>query len=245
MLFAAALCLALAFALGACTQAETTGGASASEPMAIGEAQEGAYAISLSNSSGKSVVSMAVKLPGEDGFSANMMSSDAHLKDGESATVYVPKSGTASTGGGYAVDVKVVFGDGGMSVLHHLDLEEFDSATLLLDGKIGYVTYQGKTANRMVSTLELQTYYYNAEDPSAAARDKAEEEEEKRRLEKLEEDLKANDEELAAANSSAKDGTAQAADPNAQTTVTTDDTQGLDIEDDPIEVSHDADASDD
>ena len=49
------------------------------------------------------------------------------------------------------------------------------------------------SANRMVSMLDLQTYYYNQEDPAAAARDKAEEEEEKRRLEKLEEDLKATD----------------------------------------------------
>ena len=48
------------------------------------------------------------------------------------------------------------------------------------------------SANRMVSMLDLQTHYYNQEDP-AAARDKAEEEEGKRRLEKLEEDLKATD----------------------------------------------------
>ncbi len=237
---ALAICLAAGFT--ACQQ-EQTDSAAQTQTLEIGEKTNGAYCIALSNSSGKSVVSMAVKLPGEDGFSSNMMSSDAHLKDGETANVYIP--GGSTTDGGYVVDVKVVFGDGGTSVLHHLDLEEFSSATLLLSGKIGYVTYQGKTANRMVSTLDLQTYYYNAEDPTAAARDKAEEEEEKRRLEKLEEDLKANEEELAAANSSTKDGTTAATDANAQTTSTTDDTQGLDIEDDPIEVSHDEDLSDD
>ncbi len=235
--------MCLAFGLAACQQKQT-GNAPQAQTLEIGEAQDGAYCIELANSSGKSVVSMAVKLPGEDGFSANMMSSDAHLKDGEAANVYIPKNGTTGDDGGYVVDVKVVFGDGGTSVLHHLDLEEFSSATLLLNGKIGYVTYQGKTANRMVSTLDLQTYYYNAEDPTAAARDKAEEEEEQRRLEKLEEDLKANEEELAAANSSSKDGST-ASDSNAQTATTTDDTQGLDIEDDPIEVSHDEDLSDD
>lgn len=235
--------MCLAFGLAACQQ-EQTDSAPQTQTLEIGEAQDGAYCIELANSSGKPVVSMAVKLPGEDGFSANMMSSDAHLKDGETANVSIPKNGTTSDDGGYVVDVKVVFGDGGTSVLHHLDLEEFSSATLLLNGKIGYVTYQGKTANRMVSTLDLQTYYYNAEDPTAAARDKAEEEEEQRRLEKLEEDLKANEEELAAANSSSKDGSTSD-DSNAQTTTTTDDTQGLDIDDDPIEVSHDEDLSDD
>lgn len=240
--FALAICLACG--LSACQQ-EQTDTASQTQTLEIGEKTDGAYSIELSNSSGKSVASMAVKLPGEDGFSANMMSSDAHLKDGETANVYIPKNGTTSDDGGYAVDVKVVFGDGGTSVLHHLDLEEFSAATLLLNGKIGYVTYQGKTANRMVSTLDLQTYYYNAEDPTAAARDKAEEEEEKRRLEKLEDDLKANEEELAATNSSTKDGAAAATDANAQTTATTDDTQGLDIDDDPLEVSHDEDLSND
>ena len=238
------LAVCLACGLSACQQ-EQTDTASQTQTLEIGEKAEGAYCIELSNSSGKSVVSMAVKLPGEDGFSANMMSSDAHLKDGEDANVYIPKNGTTSDDGSYVVDVKVVFGDGGTSVLHHLDLEEFSAATLLLSGKIGYVTYQGKTANRMVSTLDLQAYYYNTEDPTAAARDKAEEEEEKRRLEKLEEDLKANEEELAAANSSTKDGTTATTDANAQPTATTDDTQGLDIEDDPIEVSHDEDLSDD
>ena len=241
-LAALALAICLACGLSACQQ-EQTGSTSQTQTLEIGEKTDGAYSIELSNSSGKSVVSMAVKLPGEDGFSANMMSSDAHLKDGETAIIYIPTGGT--TDGGYVVNVKVVFGDGGTSVLHHLDLEEFSAATLLLNGKIGYVTYQGKTANRMVSTLDLQTYYYNAEDPTAAARDKAEEEEEKRRLEKLEDDLKANEEELAAANSSTKDGTAAATDANAQTTTTTDDTQGLDIDDDPLEVSHDEDLSDD
>lgn len=244
-LAAFALAICLAFGLTACQQ-EQTDSAPQAQMLEIGAKADGAYCIELSNSSGKSVVSMAVKLPGEDGFSANMMSSDAHLKDGETANVYIPKNGTTSDDGGYAVDVKVVFGDGGTSVLHHLDLEEFSSATLLLNGKIGYVTYQGKTANRMVSTLDLQTYYYNAEDPTAAARDKAEEEEEKRRLEKLEDDLKANEEELAATDSSSKDSTAAATtDANTQTTTTTDDTQGLDIDDDPIEVSHDEDLSDD
>ena len=179
---------------------------------------------------------MAVKLPGDDSFSANLMSSDAHLKDGEDAIVYIPRQ--ASDDGTYVIDLKVVFGDGGVSVLHHLDLEEFSAATLLLSGKIGYVTYQGKTANRMVSTLDLQTYYYNLEDPTAAARDKAEEEEEKRRLEKLEEDLKATEEQQSADAGTSSDGSKAATEENGQTRVTTDDTQGMDIEDDPLEVSH-------
>ena len=232
---ALALCVLLSFAFIGCASEEP---AAQTQPqtLEIGENAGDVYALSLSNSSGKSVVSMAVKLPGDDSFSANLMSSDAHLKDGEDAIVYIPRQ--ASDDGTYVVDLKVVFGDGGVSVLHHLDLEEFSAATLLLNGKIGYVTYQGKTANRMVSTLDLQTYYYNLEDPTAAARDKAEEEEEKRRLEKLEEDLKAIDEQQSADASTSSDGTKAATEENGQTRVTTDDTQGMDIEDDPLEVSH-------
>ena len=100
------------------------------------------------------------------------------------------------------------------------------------------------SANRMVSMLDLQTYYYNQEDPAAAARDKAEEEEEKRRLEKLEEDLKATDKQQSADATASSDGTKASTEENAQTKATTDDTQGMDIEDDPLEVNHD-DASED
>lgn len=234
-LAALALCALLSLAFVGCASEEP---AAQTQPqtLEIGENAGDVYALSLSNSSGKSVVSMAVKLPGDDSFSANLMSSDAHLKDGEDAIVYIPRQ--ASDDGTYVVDLKVVFGDGGVSVLHHLDLEEFSAATLLLNGKIGYVTYQGKTANRMVSTLDLQTYYYNLEDPTAAARDEAEEEEEKRRLEKLEEDLKATDEQQSADASASSDSTKATTEENEQTRVTTDDTQGMDIEDDPLEVSH-------
>ena len=241
-LVALALCALLSFALIGCAS-EQPSAQTQPQTLEIGENSGDVYALSLSNSSGKSVVSMAVKLPGDDSFSANLMSSEAHLKDGEDAIVYIPRQ--ASDDGTYVVDLKVVFGDGGVSVLHHLDLEEFSAATLLLSGKIGYVTYQGKTANRMVSTLDLQTYYYNLEDPTAAARDKAEEEEEKRRLEKLEEDLKATEEQQAADATTSSDGTKTTTEENAQTKVTTDDTQGMDIEDDPIEVNHDEDLSDD
>ena len=208
------------------------------ETLEIGENSGSVYAIELSNSAGKSVVSMSVKLPGSDTFSANLMSSDAHLKDGKNATVYIPKQPTED--GTFVIDMKVVFVDGGVSVLHHLDLEEFSAATLLLNGKVGYVTYQGKTAGRMVSTLELQTYYYNLEDPTATARDKAEEEEEKRRLEKLEEDLTATEDQQATDASTSSDGSKAAAGDDEQTLVTTDDTQGADIEDDPLEVNHES-----
>ena len=241
-LVALALCALLSFALIGCAS-EQPSAQTQPQTLEIGENAGGVYSVALSNSSGKSVVSMSVKLPGDESFSANLMSSDAHLKDGEDAIVYVPKQATED--GTYVIDLKVVFGDGGVSVLHHLDLEEFSAATLLLSGKIGYVTYQGKTANRMVSTLDLQTYYYNLEDPTAAARDKAEEEEEKRRLEKLEEDLKATEEQQAADATTSSDGTKTAPEENAQTKVTTNDTQGMDIEDDPIEVNQDEDLSDD
>ena len=230
-----ALCAFLALCLAGCATDEPVAQAQP-QTLEIGENAGDVYALSLSNSSGKSVASMAVKLPGDDSFSANLMSSDAHLKDGEDAIVYIPRQ--ASNDGTYVIDLKVVFGDGGVSVLHHLDLEEFSAATLLLSGKIGYVTYQGKTANRMVFTLDLQTYYYNLEDPTAAARDKAEEEEEKRRLEKLEEDLKATEEQQSADAGTSSDGSKAATEENGQTRVTTDDTQGMDIEDDPLEVSH-------
>ena len=230
-LAALALCALLSFALIGCAS-EQPSDQTQPQTLEIGENSGDVYALSLSNSSGKSVVSMAVKLPGDDSFSANLMSSDAHLKDGEDAIVYIPRQ--ASDDGTYVIDLKVVFGDGGVSVLHHLDLEEFSAATLLLSGKIGYVTYQGKTANRMVSTLDLQTYYYNLEDPTAAARDKAE----KRRLEKLEEDLKATEEQQSADAGTSSDGSKAATEENGQTRVTTDDTQGMDIEDDPLEVNH-------
>lgn len=206
------------------------------ETLEIGENSGSVYAIELSNSAGKSVVSMSVKLPGSDTFSVNLMNSDAHLKNGEEAIVYLPKQPTED--GTCIIDLKVVFVDGGVSVLHHLDPEEFSAATLLLNGKIGYITYQGKTAGRMVSTLELQTYYYNLEDPTATARDKAEEEEEKRRLEKLEEDLTATEDQQASDAGTSSDGSKAAAGDNEQTLVTTDDTQGADIEDDPLEVNH-------
>lgn len=231
------LCALLLLGAIGCASDETTA-QTQPEILEIGENSGSVYAVELSNSAGKSVVSMSVKLPGSDTFSANLMSSDAHLKDGMKAVVYLPKQPTED--GTYLVDLKVVFIDGGVSVLHHLDLEEFSAATLLLSGKIGYVTYQGKTVGRMVSTLELQTYYYNLEDPTATARDKAEEEEEKRRLEKLEEDLTATEDQQATDAGTSPDGSKATAGDNEQTFVTTDDTQGADIDDDPLEVNHES-----
>ena len=57
-------------------------------------------------------------------------------------------------------------------------------------------------------------------------------------MEKLEEDLKATDEQQSADASASSDGTKATTEENEQTRVTTDDTQGMDIEDDPLEVSH-------
>ena len=197
----------------------------------IGDKSADSFAFSVLNSSGQSIVSFAVKLPGADSFSANMMLNGVHLKDGGQATVCVPR--TLPLEDPYIVDAKIVFANGGTSVLHHLDLMDFETMTILLEGKIGYVSYQSKAAGRLVSTLDLQTHYYNVEDPTAAERDKLEGEEEKRRLEKLEEDLKATEEEFAAQAS--ENGNAAVTD--AQTT---EDTQGADIEDDPLEVSHES-----
>lgn len=88
-LAALALCALLSLAFVGCASEEP---AAQTQPqtLEIGENAGDVYALSLSNSSGKSVVSMAVKLPGDDSFSANLMSSDAHLKDGEDAIVYIP-----------------------------------------------------------------------------------------------------------------------------------------------------------
>lgn len=108
-LAALALCALLSLAFVGCASEEP---AAQTQPqtLEIGENAGDVYALSLSNSSGKSVVSMAVKLPGDDSFSVNLMSSDAHLKDGEDAIVYIPRQ--ASDDGTYVVDLKVVFGDG-------------------------------------------------------------------------------------------------------------------------------------
>lgn len=235
----AALAIVALCVLSGCVSADESdapdeGGSSQSavEPaIEIGEKSADALAFFVSNSSGQSIVSFAVKLPDADSFTANMMSGGAHLKDGGQAMVYVPRA--SSSEDSYIVDVKIVFANGGTSVLHHLNLMDFETMTILLEGKIGYVSYQSKAAGRLVSTLDLQTYYYNVEDPTAAERDKLEEEEEKRRLEKLEEDFKATEEEIAAQASA--NGSAAATD--AQTT---EDTQGADIEDDPLEVSHES-----
>lgn len=185
--------------------------------------KDNAYALELTNSSGKSVVGISLKLPGEETHGANLLSSDQHLTNGETATIYVPKG--QKTDGEYIVEIKVTFVDGGVSNLHYLDMEDFSAATLLLKGKIGYVSYQSKTTGRNVNTLELQTYYYNLEDPTAEARDAAEEEEEKRRLEKLEEDLKSYEE--TSGNTSNTTNEAE------------EEVQDNDLEDDPLETNWD------
>lgn len=206
----------LGLGLSACQEGEG-GSFVGEEELVVGVPDESSFVLRIANGAGKSVAGFAIKLPGEQTFSSNMMASDDRLPNGESCTLYVPK--VAVAGDDYVVEIKVTFNDGAVSVLHHLDLTEFDACTLLLSGKVSYVVYQGKTAGRSVSTLELQQYYYNLEDPNAAARDAAEEEEEKRRLEKLEEDL-----ENAEADSSKS---------------TDEDVQGSDVEDDAVEYESD------
>lgn len=226
VLATALLCVGLASCQS--EQKETT---ATSDKIEVGT-NDNAYALELSNSSGKSVVGIAIKLPGEETHGANLLDSSHHVANGESCIVYVPKG--EKTDGTYIVEIKITFGDGGVSNLHYLDMEDFSSATLLLQGKVGYVSYQSKAAGRLVNTLELQTYYYNLEDPTAAARDAAEEEEEKRRLEKLEEDLKSYEEASNTANSTTN-GTSNSATNEADN----DEIQGSNVEDDPQEYESD------
>ena len=226
------LAFGLCFGMVGC-QSEGNTNTEKAETMVIGEQTSNTYTMSLSNSAGKSVTSMVWRVEGTDTFSSNMMSSDKRLANGETATICIPK-GTI-TNGEYFIDLKVVFSDGSTSTLHHLDLEDFESCTLLLKGKVGYVTYQSKAGKRMVSTLELQVYYYNLEDPEAEARDKAEEEEEKRRLEKLEEDLKSAEEETANTTNSSNTSSSTSSDTSNSNEAANNEVQGSDVEDVPLE----------
>ncbi|MDO4182223.1 MAG: hypothetical protein Q4E12_01245 [Coriobacteriia bacterium] len=235
-LIAALLCCMLA--LCGCQQTANQSN-SADEELAIGEQTGNCYPLKLTNSTGKSVSGIAIKQPGEETHSANMMPSDARVSDGKTCIIYIPKT-TQTTDGAYLVEIKITFITGLVVNLHYMDLEDFSEATLLLSGKIGYVTYQSKTAGRLVNTLELQTYYYNLEDPDAAARDAAEEEEEKRRLEKLEEDLKRSEEEAANAATNSENSTS-----NSEGTKAEENVQGLDVEDDPLEFDYDFSGNDD
>ena len=233
-LFAAGA-VAVSLSFGACVlagcQSQDGNTGQAAQTMTIGEKQGDAWELSVSNSSEKSIVGLAIKYPGEETHTTNLMTSDQRIANGESATLLVEQRGDTS-GEAYYVDIKVTFVDGLVSDLHHIDMKDLSQVTVYLKGKIAYVMYESKAAHGMVSTLELQTWWYNYEDPDAAARDAAEEEEEKRRLEKLEEDLRSYEESVS--NTSASNTSA-----SNTTNETEEDVQGADVEDDPQEFESD------
>ena len=226
LLFAALLAIALCVVLGAC-QNDSASNTNASDEFTVGTKDDNAFVLKMTNSSGKSVSGISLKLPGEENHGVNLLEEGKHLANGETATIYIPKQGTI--GSEYIVEIKITFNDGIVSNLHYLDLMDFNECSLLVSGKVAYVTYYSTAAKRNVSTQELQEYYYNLEDPEAAARDAAEEEEEKRRLEKLEEDLKSFEESTSNTSNAS----------NTENEAENDEIQGANVEDDPQEFESD------
>ena len=97
LVLAAAMCMAVA---GCGQEAEET---ATTEPQyqVIGTEAEGAYDILLKNSIGQDVTGISVKTSDEEAYPANMLASDAVLKNGETAEwFYMPEEAAETEGVG-------------------------------------------------------------------------------------------------------------------------------------------------
>ena len=129
LVLAAAMCMAVA----GCGQEAAETATTEPQYQVIGTEAEGAYDILLKNSIGQDVTGISVKTSDEEAYPANMLASDAVLKNGETAEwFYMPE-------------------------LSSLGMDDIDqNVELCLEDDVVFAKYTSKASGDAVSTKEQE-----------------------------------------------------------------------------------------
>lgn len=158
---AAAMCMAVA----GCGQEEAETTTTEPQYQVIGTEEEGAYDILLKNSTGQDVTGISVKTSDKEEYPANMLASDAVLKNGETAEwFYMPEEAGETEGVGekdaalnVVYQAQITLADGTVYELSSLGLDDIDqNVELCLEDDIVFVKYTSKASGDAVSTKEQE-----------------------------------------------------------------------------------------
>ena len=161
LVLAAAMCMAVA----GCGQEEAETATTEPQYQVIGTEAEGAYDILLKNSIGQDVTGISVKTSDEEAYPANMLASDAVLKNGETAEwFYMPEEAGETEGVGekdialnVVYQVQITLADGTVYELSSLGMDDIDqNAELCLEDDVVFVKYTSKASGDTVSTKEQE-----------------------------------------------------------------------------------------
>ena len=102
--------------------------------LQIGDAkEEGDYLVELTNSTGKTITSVAISVDGEE-MSPNMLKEDAVFEDGQKAQlICAPAQLKEGQTTAPRYDIELVFEDGLTAALHTFPFGDADAVTILLD----------------------------------------------------------------------------------------------------------------
>ena len=132
------------------------------EYQIIGNENEDAYEILLTNSTGKDIVGIAVKTSDKTEYPSNMMKSDEVLKDGVTAKLfYTPEESSESVDTEKAVNVvynvQITLADNTVYELSSFGFDDIkEEAELYLEDDVVFVKYISKTTDDEISTKEQE-----------------------------------------------------------------------------------------
>lgn len=158
---AAAMCMAVA----GCGQEEAETTTTEPQYQVIGTEAEGAYDILLKNSTGQDVTGISVKTSDKEEYPANMLASDAVLKNGETAEWFYMSEEAGETEGvgekdaalNVVYQAQITLADGTVYELSSLGLDDIDqNVELCLEDDIVFVKYTSKASGDAVSTKEQE-----------------------------------------------------------------------------------------
>ena len=149
LVLAAAMCMAVA----GCGQEAAETATTEPQYQVIGTEAEGAYDILLKNSIGQDVTGISVKTSDEEAYPANMLASDAVLKNGETAEwFYMPEEAGETEGVGekdvalnVVYQVQITLADGTVYELSSLGMDD-----------VVFAKYTSKASGDTVSTKEQE-----------------------------------------------------------------------------------------
>ena len=133
----------------------------------MGEKKEGSYEVTLKNSTGKDIRTLAVSVD-EGEFGKSLLPATDVWQDQKEMILYVTpekKEGEDPAQGDTSVyDIRVSFIDNNVVTIHKFPFGDTDSAEICLDGETAYLKYTSKSLQTEQNTLEAEKA---AADPAA------------------------------------------------------------------------------
>ena len=144
-------------------EAETAEAEAAAEVKAIGTEEEGAYAITVKNSTGKAITGVAVKDADAEEFGENLLAADDVFAADEERTLYFKAAeGEPEEGAeddklvNTAYDIQLTFEDEATAVLHEFPFDDMEACEFCQEDDVTFITYTRSSVDEEVNTKEAE-----------------------------------------------------------------------------------------